>query len=207
MKKWIFLFAAVLIFILSLFFGKNAPWLFFAAIIASTVACIASFTEANVKTIGGGIIIACVAFGVTVNIGGFRLSEFGSYPEPSIGEMIKIPENFKPVYKIIDVSRLDDRRALRTRIRMTVPKGLKRKPLLNNIRHAVKISYQRRPVDAISVALFTEGQDIGNAPDVGNAVFAPSGRWEKADHALSLINFRLTFKLNKTYFTPPTPYP
>jgi len=129
------------------------------------------------------------------------------YDSPSdkksvIDEVINIPNNFNPQYSIVETEDISYLYVKRISVRITVPKGLSKAILENNIKHAIKKTYndQEPKPKAICVFAYELGTDTNDYYTAGKCNFAPFGDWSKADQDVSIDQYGLKFEFYDEYF-------
>ncbi len=90
---------------------------------------------------------------------------------------------------------------------MTVPPGLSREELEQNLRHALLVSYEgsTTPLGAVTVfAYIDDGEttDIEGPYTAGTGEFAPFGTWSKADASVPIRRWQASVVLADRYFAP-----
>ena len=120
----------------------------------------------------------------------------------TIEEKVELPGNFTKVYTVQEVEDLSYAGIDRRQIRITLPTGLDKITVQNNLKHAVIEYFKIYSPDGLSVVAYENGDNIENAFTVGMAVFAPDGLWEKIESNKPLDNFELIIELKEAYFQP-----
>ncbi len=119
-----------------------------------------------------------------------------------IDEIINIPKDFKPQYSIVETEDLSYQYVKRISVRITVPKGLSKPILENNIKHAIKKAYndQEPKPKVICVFAYELGTNTNDYYTAGKCNFAPFGDWSKADQDVPMDQYDLKFEFYDEYF-------
>lgn len=115
--------------------------------------------------------------------------------EKQLLKLVALPENFIPVYEIVRVSDKSYINIRRATASITMPAGLSKTDIENNLKHAVLQIYKEEEQDAIMVFGYKDGDDTSQAYTLGSAEFAPYGQWGEASHSTPLKYFRITINL------------
>lgn len=103
-----------------------------------------------------------------------------------------------PKYKVVrDNEDLSYANVDRKRIRISVPAGLSRKELEDNIKHAAWSVFKESKFNAIAILAYRAGDPIDEAPTAGMADLAPNGVWADAGSNSPMM---ATVKLSELYF-------
>ena len=128
----------------------------------------------------------------------------------TIDNLIILPKNFHPKYKIQneeDLSYRDNKNGQlikRIQIRITVPPGLNKSELENNLKHATKTIYDKHKPNGISVFAYEDGDNVMSAYTVAKCDFAPFGDWGKISASNKLDNYKVQIDVRDAYFKPKT---
>jgi len=120
----------------------------------------------------------------------------------TIEEKVELPIDFTKVYTVQKVEDLGYAGINRRQIRITVPSGLDKIAVENNLKHAVIEYYKMYNPDGLSIVAYENGDNVESAFTVGMAVFAPDGLWENIESNKPLENFELNIELKEAYFQP-----
>ncbi len=126
-----------------------------------------------------------------------------SCAEKGINSVLKVPKDFSPVYKIVQIDDLSSREIRKTRVHITFPLGLSKEKIITNIKHVIISLYKKNRPKAISILAYKEGDTLGYGFTVAMSQFAPYGEWGKAvegNHALDKYELKTTFL--DSYFLP-----
>jgi hypothetical protein len=126
---------------------------------------------------------------------------------PGSDAVFGVHPGIQPRYKILATYE-DDRKPTksmptpvkRTIARIVVPTGLSADELEDNLRHANKAIFEKKPVDAQIVFAFKEGGDMKGPYTAGRLEFGPDGVWNDAAPNTPLDRFRATVDLDGRYF-------
>lgn len=128
----------------------------------------------------------------------------------TIDNLTILPMNFQPKYKIQkeeDLSYRDNKKGQlikRIQIRITVPAGLNKSDLENNLKHATKSIYNKHIPNGISIFAYEEGDNVMSTYTVAKCDFAPFGDWEKITSSSKLDDYKLQIDIREAYFKPKT---
>lgn len=118
----------------------------------------------------------------------------------TIEAILAVPGDFKPAYKIAETRDVSTGNAKRYAVSITLPAGLKKEEVEQNFKHAVLQTYKDKKPDAITIWGYQNGDDVKQPFTVGDAVFAPNGKWESAgEGAGSLQNYQTIVKVKDSY--------
>lgn len=120
----------------------------------------------------------------------------------TIEEILELSEKFKKEYRIKKDEDLSYKGIVRTQLRITVPAGLTKTEIKNNITDVVINSYKEKRADGISVLVYEDGDNINHAYTVAMGEFAPGGEWNNIKRNVPLSQFSLNIKYRKGYFHP-----
>ncbi|MBO0593929.1 hypothetical protein I2486_21200 [Cellulophaga sp. E16_2] len=120
----------------------------------------------------------------------------------SIEAIINIPKDFSKSYDIKQEEDISYGEVKRIQLRITIPNGLDKVTVENNIKHSVIESYKKVKPDGISILVYENGDNIESAFSVAKGDFAPNGKWEDIKNGVSLENYKLNIVLNEPYFKP-----
>ncbi len=120
----------------------------------------------------------------------------------TIDEMVKIPTYFMKNYSLEKEEDLSHNGIVRTQLRITVPIGLSKYDIENNIKNAVIECYKKTESDGISVLVFEKGDNIESAYSVAMGEFAPMGNWSLVQTNAALSTFKLKVEYKDAYFNP-----
>jgi len=82
----------------------------------------------------------------------------------------------------------------------TLPANLKKEEVEQNFKYAILQTYKDKKPHAITIWGYQDGDDIKQPFTIGDAVFAPNGKWESAgDGDGSLQNYQTIIKIKDSY--------
>ncbi|HEX9929052.1 MAG TPA: hypothetical protein VGB02_11005 [Pyrinomonadaceae bacterium] len=85
-------------------------------------------------------------------------------------------------------------------VSIMLPANLKKEEVEQNFKHAILQTYKDKKPDAITIWGYQDGDDIKQPNTVGEAVFAPNGKWENAsESSRSLQNYQTIIKVKDSY--------
>lgn len=125
-----------------------------------------------------------------------------------IDNLIILPTNLQPKYKIKkeeDLSYRDTKNGQlikRIQIRITVPAGLNKNELENNLKHATKTIYNKHKPNGISIFAYEDGDNVMSAYTVAKCDFAPFGDWGKITTSKKINNYKTNIDIREAYFKP-----
>lgn len=119
-----------------------------------------------------------------------------------IDKKIVLPVGFHKKYTIQKEENLSYKNINRRQIRITIPSGLKKSEVRDNIKHAVKQIYKKYKPDGISILVFEAGDNIESFYTVAKGDFAPYGIWKKIRKNIPLKDYELSIKTKESYFQP-----
>lgn len=122
----------------------------------------------------------------------------------TIDDLVVLPADFEPRYKIQNEEDLSYSNINRRQIRITVPYGLNKVELENNLKHATKFVYNKYKPDGISVFAYEDGDNVMSAYTVAKCDFAPFGDWGKISASNKLDNYKVQIDIRDAYFKPKT---
>lgn len=118
----------------------------------------------------------------------------------TIETILGLQGNFTPSYKIAEVRDVSSSSVKRYVVSLTLPSSLSKEEVEQNFKHAILQTYKDKEPNAIIVWGYQDGDDIKHAFTVGEAVFAPYGKWESADDSDgSLRNYQVIINVNDSY--------
>lgn len=165
-------------------------------------------TANSIKTlwITLGIIVAlfgsCALFGIIGSLkdkSTNRITSNSSDPGPAtassntpsgIDLALGIPAEFKPVYRVLEIKDESSATASRKVINVSLPKGLDKAAIENNLRSAAKELYEKAEPDALIVYGYLEGRTTDSSNVLGQLTFAPYGDWARASEKPSLDRYK-----------------
>ena len=124
----------------------------------------------------------------------------------TIDDLIVLPTDFQTKYEIQneeDFSYRDKKNGQlikRIQIRITVHPSLNKSELENNLKHAIKIIYDKHKSNGISVLAYENGDNIMSAYTVAKSIFAPFGEWGKISASNKLDNYKVHINVRDAYF-------
>ncbi len=118
----------------------------------------------------------------------------------TIEAILALPDNFKPSYKIAETRDVSVSTVKRYAVSITLPANLKKGEVEQNFKHAILQTYKDKKPNAITIWGYQDGDDTKQPFTIGDAVFAPNGKWESAgDGDGSLQNYQTTIKVKDSY--------
>ena len=119
----------------------------------------------------------------------------------TIESILGLPEDFESSYKIVEIRDASLGSVKRLAVSIALPAGLKKEEAERNFKHAILQIYKERKPDAITIWGYREGDDIKQPFTVGDAVFAPEGKWENAGGGggANLQNFQAVINVKDSY--------
>ena len=96
--------------------------------------------------------------------------------------------DFRPCYEVVGEEWCDFSVVRRRAVKIVVPTGLSRDELRFNLKHCAASQFNAFKPDAIMVFAYwgyADGYDLDGAFTAGSAIFAPFGRWEKAQDGVA----------------------
>lgn len=120
----------------------------------------------------------------------------------TIDDIVNVTPDFQIQYEIIKIEDLSYLGVDRRRGKISVPSGLSKKGLIQNIYHSIKTIYNTYHSDGISIWIYARENDgqIGNY--MGSAEFAPYGDWGKVDSNLPLEEYLVRLDIQYWYYNP-----
>ncbi len=120
--------------------------------------------------------------------------------DTTIDVLSNVPIDFQIQYKIIKIEDLSYSGVDRRRGKISVPSGLSKKELIQNIYHSIREIYNEYNSDGISIWIYVRENDgqIGNY--LGSAEFAPYGDWGKVDSNLPLEEYLVRLDIQQWYY-------
>jgi len=118
----------------------------------------------------------------------------------TIDDVVNVPPGFQIQYEIIKIEDLSYSGVDRRRGKISVPSGLSKKGLSQNIYHSIKTIYDTYYSDRISIWIYVREEDgqIGNY--LGRAEYAPYGDWNKVDSNLPLEEYLVRLDIQHWYY-------
>lgn len=124
----------------------------------------------------------------------------------TIEAILSLPVDFKPAYKIAETRDVSFSTVKRYVVSVMLPPGLGREAVEQNFKHAILLTYRDKKPNAITIWGYQNGDDIKQSFTVGDAVFAPNGKWENAgDSDGSLRNYQVVINVRDSYRSPDKP--
>ncbi len=117
----------------------------------------------------------------------------------TIEEILSLPNDFKTSYKITETRDVSSSSAKRYVVSVIIPAKLQREEVEQNFKHVILQTYKDKKPNAITVWGYQEGDDIKQPFTVGDAVFAPNGKWENAGGGENLQNYQTIIKITDSY--------
>ena len=118
----------------------------------------------------------------------------------TIETILAVPGDFKPAYKIAERRDASSGNAKRYVVSIMLPASLKKEEVEQNFKHAILQTYKEKKPDAITIWGYRNGNDIKQPFTVGDAVFAPNGKWESAGESdKSMQNYQTIIKIKDNY--------
>jgi hypothetical protein len=118
----------------------------------------------------------------------------------TIETILALPDDFKPTYKIAETRDVSVSSVKRYAVSIMLPANLKKEEVEQNFKYAVLQTYKDKKTNAITIWGYQNGDDIKQPFTVGDAVFAPNGKWESAgDGDGSLQNYQTIIKVKDSY--------
>jgi hypothetical protein len=123
----------------------------------------------------------------------------------TIEAILSLPDNFKPSYKIAETRDVSFSTVKRYVVSIMLPSNLSKEEVEQNFKHAILQTYKDKKPNAITIWGYQNGDDIKQSFTVGDAVFAPNGKWENAgDSDGSLQNYQVIVNVKDSYLNPKT---
>jgi hypothetical protein len=119
-----------------------------------------------------------------------------------IDRALGISAGYKPVYKLLETKDVSTATATRKVMNVSLPKGLDKEAIGNNLRYAAKELYEKEKPDALEVYAYLEGRTIDSSNSLGKLTFAPYGDWARAAEKASLDNYRAVVEGRNPYLPP-----
>lgn len=117
--------------------------------------------------------------------------------------VLSLPDNFKPSYKIAETRDVSFSTVRRYVVSIMLPSNLSKEEVEQNFKHAILQTYKDKKPNAITIWGYQNGDDVKQSFTVGDAVFAPNGKWENAgDSDGSLQNYQVVINLKDSYLNP-----
>jgi len=113
-----------------------------------------------------------------------------------------ISAEFKPVYKVLGIRDVSSTTASRKEINVSLPKGLDKEGIENNLRCAAKELYEEEKPDALIVYGYLESRTTDSSNVVGQLTFAPYGDWARASERPSLDKYKAVVEGRNPYLPP-----
>lgn len=124
----------------------------------------------------------------------------------TVEAILSLPDNFKPAYKIAENRDVSFSTVKRYVVSITLPPSLSKEEVEQNFKHAILQTYRDKKPNAITIWGYRNGDDIKQSFTVGDAVFAPNGKWENAgDSDGSLRNYQVVINVRDSYLSPNKP--
>jgi hypothetical protein len=121
----------------------------------------------------------------------------------TIEAILALPDNFKPAYKIAETRDVSFSTVKRYVVSVMLPPSLSKEEVEQNFKHAILQTYRDKKPNAITIWGYQNGDDIKQSFTVGDAVFAPNGKWEHAgDIDGSLRNYQVVISVRDSYLSP-----
>jgi hypothetical protein len=118
----------------------------------------------------------------------------------TIEAILSLPDNFKPSYKIAETRDVSFSTVKRYVVSLKLPSNLSKEEVEQNFKHAILQTYKDKKPNAITIWGYQDGDDIKQSFTVGDAVFAPNGKWESAgDSDGSLQNHQVIVNVKDSY--------
>lgn len=126
-----------------------------------------------------------------------------THPEKkTIEEIVQIPTDFTLNYTLEKEEDLSYNGIVRNQLRITIPTGLTKEDIENNIKKAVLDCFKKNESDGISVLVFEKGDNIESAYTVAMGEFAPMGNWNLVQTNANLSTFKIKIEFKEAYFNP-----
>jgi hypothetical protein len=124
----------------------------------------------------------------------------------TIEAILSLPDNFKPAYKIAETRDVSFSMVKRYVVSVILPPSLGKEEVEQNFKHAILQTYRDKNPNAITIWGYQNGDDIKQSFTVGDAVFAPNGKWENAgDSDGSLRNYQVVINVRDSYLSTDKP--
>ena len=118
----------------------------------------------------------------------------------TIEAILSLSDNFKPSYKVAETRDVSFSTVKRYVVSLTLPSSLSKEEVEQNFKHAILQTYKDKKPNAITIWGYQDGDDIKQSFTVGDAVFAPNGKWENAgDSDGSLQNYQVIVNVKDSY--------
>ncbi|MCB9730890.1 MAG: hypothetical protein H6746_20630 [Deltaproteobacteria bacterium] len=126
--------------------------------------------------------------------------------EDSLKQLLGIPDTFEASLVVVGRERMDSASAKRAVVRATVPEGLSREELVNNIKSLAAKELLRAggagSLGAVGVFVYRDAAEAGGAYSVARADFAPHGDWAAANDEAPITDWKLDYDIVDSYFKP-----
>lgn len=120
----------------------------------------------------------------------------------TIESVLGLPADFKSAYKIADTRDVSFSNVKRYAVSIMLPASLKKEEVEQNFKHAILQVYKDKKPNAITIWGYRDGDDVKQSYTVGEAVFAPNGKWESAaESGGSLQSYQTIIKVKDSYLT------
>jgi hypothetical protein len=123
--------------------------------------------------------------------------------EDLFDQKFKVPGGFKPSYKVVKIESYPFAGADRKAIKITLPKGLSKEQIRHNLIDCTRVQYVNlNQPDAISINAYRQDSDATGMYDA-KCIFAPYGKWEKAESGAPFRIFQFKIDISEQYFREP----
>ncbi len=128
--------------------------------------------------------------------------------QPTPAEVLGVGSDVTPQYKLVGTERFDIGGTARLNVKVTVPRGLTREELEQNVRHALLHFYESGTTKfgAVSVLAYASANTNG-AYDAAKGDFAPHGQWSAASTDVPLSNWQAKIEFEEHYFQNKKEFP
>jgi hypothetical protein len=121
----------------------------------------------------------------------------------TIEALLSLPANFRPSYKIAETRDVSFSTVKRYVVSITLPPNLRKDEIEQNFKHAILQTYKDKRPNAVTIWGYQNDDDIKQSFTIGDAVFAPNGKWENAgDSDGSLQNYQVIINVKDSHLNP-----
>ena len=113
---------------------------------------------------------------------------------------LEIPTFFNSEYTVKEREDLSHNNAKRRQLRISVPSGLTKELVENNIKEAVLTDIIKNGRAAVSVLVYKDKDSVNRAYTVAMGEFVPGGEWENANNESELKDYVLNVDFAEGYF-------
>lgn len=116
-----------------------------------------------------------------------------------IDRALNIPAEFTAVYKVFGVRDVSTATASRKEVNISLPKGIDKVAIENNLKCVAKEVYEKEKPDALVVYGYLESRTTDSSNVIGQLTFAPYGDWARASERPALENYKVVFEGRNPY--------